>query len=74
MEPVLRYSSVPCAACGKRVKRRSRAGKARYRHNCPHGRPCPAGDPLTGTHLNAPRPVRLGGCHECSAAEIASRE
>ena len=61
----------PCPLCGKRTKRRARTGKLRYRHTCPHGVPCPMGDPLIGMHANQ-YPV-AGGCDTCRQARRAER-
>lgn len=41
-----------CHCCGRRVARRPRCGKYRYRHRCPHGSWCWAGDARLGLHAN----------------------
>ena len=42
-----------CPLCGMMSKRMPRAGKLRRKHNCPHGLPCPAANPLVGVHANS---------------------
>lgn len=56
---------VPCQGCGKLVRRRPNANKAKYPHRCPHGRPCAVGTLLYGTHANGPPTAHPMRCTEC---------
>lgn len=74
-----------CPACGRFVARWTNGGripphgKRTVRHKCPHGKWCPQGDPLWGTHSNGrTHPNARGGCQECHdawlAKEVAARQ
>ena len=57
----------PCHCCGRVLKRdiRKKTGRAMYRHKCPHGEWCIAGNGLVNVHANTPR------CRECRKAQQA---
>jgi hypothetical protein len=57
----------PCQCCGRRVARH-RGSSLRYRHKCPHGRNCPAGDPLWGSYGIALNKE----CDLCNRARLAA--
>lgn len=50
----------PCRCCGRRIRKRPRRSKQHYRHKCPHGAWCVAGEPRQVN--NAPR------CAACADA------
>lgn len=56
-------AAATCWACGRvDVRKRPRHGKLFYRHACPHGVPCIAGQPRTGVGgMNGP--ARGGPCY-----------
>jgi hypothetical protein len=57
----------PCQCCGKRIARH-RGSSLRYRHKCPHGLDCPAGDPLWGSYGISVNKE----CAQCNAARLAA--
>lgn len=65
----------PCYCCGKIVAAATIAtGKGKVAHNCPHGRPCPAGSlAYREGHTGPPPPGWPGHCPECWLVYRTSR-
>lgn len=61
----------PCPCCGRTMQRRPRSAKLCFPHRCPHGKQCPGGDPLVGSHANGPR---FGWCEGCTEAARLSAQ